>query len=129
MQQEWGDRSRTARALVALVGAALLTVVAAIALETRAAPSPAVPTYYVHRAVPVPPRLEWVAPESVGMSTARLGEVGTLVKRGIKAGGFPGAAVVIGRRGGEVLAHGRSGRARRDRRADATDDRRWDAPR
>ena len=106
MQHKWGEQSRTARALVALVGAVLLTIVVSVALETRAAPAPAVPTYYVHRAVPAPPRLARVAPESVGMSTARLAEVGTLVERGIKAGGFPGAAVVIGRRGGEVVAQG-----------------------
>jgi CubicO group peptidase (beta-lactamase class C family) len=40
------------------------------------------------------------------MSATRLDEVSTLVRRGITAGGFPGAAVIIGRRGGEVYAAG-----------------------
>lgn len=106
MEWSWGDRSRTARVLVALGGAAVLTLVAIFALKTRTAPAAAVPAYYVHRAVPSPPRLGRVAPESVGMSSARLGEVATLVRRGITAGGFPGAAVVIGRRGGEAYARG-----------------------
>lgn len=94
------------RALVALGGAVALGAVAVIALHSRgnAASAPVVPTYYVHRAVPAPPRLAEVVPESVGMSTKRLAEIGTLVKRGIKAGGYPGAAVVIGRRGGEVFS-------------------------
>lgn len=58
------------------------------------------------RRMPIPERLLPVAPERVGMSGARLGEIGTVVRRGIAAGGFPGAAVVIGRRGGSVLARG-----------------------
>lgn len=106
MQGRWEAPWRATRALIALGGAIVLAVVAAIALKTRAAPAPAIPAYYVHRVVPAPPRLPRVAPESAGMSAGRLGEVSTLVRRGITAGGFPGAAVVIGRRGGEVLAEG-----------------------
>lgn len=58
------------------------------------------------RRLPVPERLLPIPAESVGMSGARLGEIGTIVRRGIAAGGFPGAAVVIGRRGGTVLERG-----------------------
>ncbi|MBX6333502.1 MAG: hypothetical protein IRY91_16760, partial [Gemmatimonadaceae bacterium] len=36
------------------------------------------------------------APASVGMSAARLRVIDRVVTRGIKAGGFPGAAVVVG---------------------------------
>ncbi|HEX5438073.1 MAG TPA: serine hydrolase domain-containing protein, partial [Gemmatimonadaceae bacterium] len=39
------------------------------------------------------------APASVGMSAARLKVINHLVSRGIDAGGFPGAAVIVGRNG------------------------------
>jgi len=44
-------------------------------------------------------RLPHVAPESVGMSSSRLAGIDEVVRRGISAGGFPGAAVVVGRHG------------------------------
>jgi len=100
-----GNSGRATRALVALVGAGVLAIATLVARETRGAPSAAVPTYYVHRIAPPPPRLARFAPESVGMSAPKLDLVTTLVKRGISAGGFPGAAVIVGRRGGEVYAH------------------------
>ena len=46
------------------------------------------------------------APASVGMSAARLRVIDRVVQRGIRAGGFPGAAVVVGRKGAVVWEKG-----------------------
>jgi CubicO group peptidase (beta-lactamase class C family) len=46
------------------------------------------------------------APSAVGMSAARLATIDRVIERGIKAGGYPGAAVVVGRRGAAVLERG-----------------------
>ena len=46
------------------------------------------------------------APDDAGMSARRLAVVDRVVTRGITAGGYPGAAVVVGRRGGIVLQRG-----------------------
>jgi len=46
------------------------------------------------------------APAAVGMSEARLRVIDRVVQHGIKAGGFPGAAVVVGRRGASVWHKG-----------------------
>jgi CubicO group peptidase (beta-lactamase class C family) len=46
------------------------------------------------------------APSAVGMSAARLQKIDRVLARAIKAGGFPGGAVVIGRRGATVLEKG-----------------------
>src|SRR5688572_17687046 len=51
-------------------------------------------------------RLHHVAPESAGMSTARLALIDDVMRRAIAAGGFPGAAVIVGRRGGIVWERG-----------------------
>ncbi|MBK5188938.1 MAG: serine hydrolase, partial [Gemmatimonadaceae bacterium] len=51
---------------------------------------------------PLPSR----APDSVGMSAARLAAVDRVVERGVQAAGFPGAAVIIGRRDATVLSRG-----------------------
>jgi CubicO group peptidase (beta-lactamase class C family) len=45
-------------------------------------------------------------PSAVGMSAKRLEKVDKVVARAIKAGGFPGAAVLIGRSGATVLEKG-----------------------
>ena len=45
-------------------------------------------------------------PAAVGMSAKRLETIDRVVTRGIKAGGFPGAAVVVGRKGATVLSRG-----------------------
>ena len=45
-------------------------------------------------------------PKSVGMSAARLASVDRIVSRGITAGGYPGASVVIGRKGYAVFQKG-----------------------
>ena len=50
----------------------------------------------------VPPK----APDDAGMSANRLAVVDRLVRRGIKEGGYPGAAVVVGRKGATVLQRG-----------------------
>lgn len=46
------------------------------------------------------------APREVGMEARRLEAIERVVRRGIKAGGYPGAAVVVGRRGYAVLQRG-----------------------
>jgi CubicO group peptidase (beta-lactamase class C family) len=46
------------------------------------------------------------APVSVGMSAARLEKIDHVIQRGISAGGYPGAAVVVGRRGAAVWERG-----------------------
>jgi len=45
-------------------------------------------------------------PAAVGMSAARLKVIDRVVERGIHAGGFPGAAVVVGRKGAVVWEKG-----------------------
>lgn len=45
-------------------------------------------------------------PTSVGMSAERLAKIDHVVERGIRAGGYPGAAVVVGRRGAAVWEKG-----------------------
>lgn len=54
----------------------------------------------VQRGVPVRP------PRTVGMSAERLTEVDRVIRRGMTVGAYPGAAVVIGRRGSAVLQRG-----------------------
>jgi len=46
------------------------------------------------------------APSAVGMSAARLATIDRVVERGIRAGGYPGAAVVVGRKGAAVWEKG-----------------------
>lgn len=46
------------------------------------------------------------SPNTVGMSAARLASIDRIVTRGINAGGFPGAAVIVGRKGNAVLERG-----------------------
>ena len=43
---------------------------------------------------------------SVGMSARRLETIDRIVKRGITAGGYPGASVIVGRRGYSVFEKG-----------------------
>ena len=45
-------------------------------------------------------------PAAVGMSAKRLAAIDRVVGRGIRAGGFPGATVIIGRRGAAVFSKG-----------------------
>jgi CubicO group peptidase (beta-lactamase class C family) len=45
-------------------------------------------------------------PRAVGMSSERLAKIDHVIERGISAGGYPGAAVVVGRRGAAVLQKG-----------------------
>lgn len=46
------------------------------------------------------------SPTSMGMSESRLETIDRVVRRGIKAGGYPGAAVVVGRKGAAVWEKG-----------------------
>jgi len=46
------------------------------------------------------------APTDVGMSSSRLAAIERVIQRGIKAGGYPGAAVVVGRKGAAVYERG-----------------------
>ncbi len=46
------------------------------------------------------------APDAVGMSATRLESIDRVVQRGIKAGGYPGASVVVGRKGAAVWEKG-----------------------
>jgi len=46
------------------------------------------------------------APDAVGMSASRLESIDRVIQRGIKAGGYPGAAVVVGRKGAAVWQKG-----------------------
>ena len=46
------------------------------------------------------------SPADVGMSENRLGAIERVVERGIKAGGYPGASVVVGRNGAAVYEKG-----------------------
>lgn len=45
-------------------------------------------------------------PAAVGMSAKRLAAIDRVVGRGIRAGGFPGASIIIGRRGAAVFSRG-----------------------
>jgi serine-type D-Ala-D-Ala carboxypeptidase len=45
-------------------------------------------------------------PDAVGMSAERLEAIDRVMRRGVEAGGFPGAAVVVGRRGAVVWQRG-----------------------
>ena len=45
-------------------------------------------------------------PAAVGMSAKRLAAIDRVVSRGIRAGGFPGASVIVGRRGAAVFSKG-----------------------
>jgi serine-type D-Ala-D-Ala carboxypeptidase len=46
------------------------------------------------------------SPAAVGMSATRLGKINSVIARAIKAGGFPGGVVVVGRRGASVWEKG-----------------------
>ena len=45
-------------------------------------------------------------PAAVGMSSSRLSTIDRVVRRGVDAGGYPGAAVVVGRKGFSVWSRG-----------------------
>ena len=46
------------------------------------------------------------SPTEVGMSSSRLNAIERVVERGIKAGGYPGASVIVGRKGAAVFEKG-----------------------
>lgn len=105
------------RSFAVLLSGGVLTALAVLAaggalLATRAAvevPVSAVAratAEYVAEHVPVPAHLTPILPATAEMSGRRLADIGMLVQRGIDAGGYPGGAVVVGRRGGAVLEKG-----------------------
>jgi CubicO group peptidase (beta-lactamase class C family) len=63
---------------------------------------PVTPVPHAVRSDGLPAKL----PSAVGMSAARLATIDRVIERGIKAGGYPGAAVVVGRRGATVWEKG-----------------------
>ena len=105
----WIRSSRAATATIVVVGAAILAALVLYAVRTRPPREVVVgetpPGYYVRHAR-AKLRLPSIPPDSAGMSAKRLADIDIIVRRGIKQGGYPGAAVVIGRDGGEVLASG-----------------------
>jgi serine-type D-Ala-D-Ala carboxypeptidase len=46
------------------------------------------------------------SPTEVGMSSSRLAAIERVIERGIKAGGYPGASVIVGRKGAAVYEKG-----------------------
>lgn len=105
----WPRTPHDAATAISIVGALTLALVITVAVRTRPPREVVIgetpPGYYVRRARATV-RLPSIAPDSAGMSGKRLAEIDVIVQRGIKDGGYPGAAVVIGRDGGEVLASG-----------------------
>ena len=87
------------RLLLLACSTAFLSTAAAVPDSVRAARRPSPP-------VNGHARLPHVAPESAGMSAERLAQIDEVVRRGINAGGFPGAAVIVGRRGAIVWERG-----------------------
>ncbi len=55
---------------------------------------------------PTPSGLPAREPAAVGMSAERLATIERVVRRGLDAGGYPGAAVVVGRKGYSVMQRG-----------------------
>lgn len=55
---------------------------------------------------PAPGGLPSREPSAVGMSAERLATIERVVQRGLDAGGYPGASVVVGRKGYSVLQRG-----------------------
>jgi CubicO group peptidase (beta-lactamase class C family) len=66
-------------------------LIAALALAAAASTGDGLPT---------------VAPSTVGMSATRLATIDRIVRRGITAGGYPGASVIVGRKGYSVWQKG-----------------------
>ncbi len=57
-------------------------------------------------ALPMSSGLPEREPAAVGMSAERLGTIDRVVQRGVEAGGYPGASVVVGRKGYAVWSRG-----------------------
>ncbi len=76
----------------------IVKIVTAVALSIAALPTN--PLGSVGEGLPK------ATPESVEMSALRLDAITRVVRRGISEGGFPGAAVVVGRRGSAVYSQG-----------------------
>ena len=79
---------------------ALLFAFAGASGSFRPAVTPRGPDLYGSTGLPI------ATPASVGMSSERLEAINRVVERGIAAGGYPGAAVIVGRKGKAVLQRG-----------------------
>lgn len=92
------DRSRKSTALPSHHPARIVLLLAALASLTFAAEATA--TRLSSAGLPVR------EPSAVGMSASRLATIDRVVQRGITAGGFPGASVVVGREGYSAFSKG-----------------------
>ncbi len=93
--------------LTAVLGASLaLASSASVALAARPAAARPDATRARGGTLALSEGLPFRAPTAVGMSAERLAAVDRVVLRGISAGGFPGASVVVGRRGYAVVKRG-----------------------
>ena len=75
----------------------------------RTAPRPnghTLPKPVARAAAPTASGLPASEPAAVGMSGTRLATIDRVVQRGLEAGGYPGAAVVVGRKGYNVWSRG-----------------------
>ena len=93
--------------------------------------APSAPTLVVEPlvrtpAAPAATRLPAADPGEVGMSTKRLAALDRVVKRGITEGGYPGAALVVGRRGRAVWERGYGTLSWADDRVVSPDSTRYD---
>ena len=79
----------------------MLPLIAALALVVAPAPSGS-----ARPAARLSDGLPSAAPRAVGMSAKRLEAIDRVVARGVKAGGYPGASVVVGRKGMAVWQKG-----------------------
>jgi|GEM_PF-188379 len=103
---------QTHRTVDAVVCVALARPAAARFQESQLIARFATAIAFILSAVPAYPAavlgdgLPKASPESVEMSALRLDAITRVVRRGISEGGFPGAAVVVGRRGSAVYSEG-----------------------
>lgn len=77
-----------------------------LAFNVLIATAPSVAPESISVAVTASVGLPAAAPRTVGMSAERLAAIDRVVARGLKAGGYPGAAVVVGRKGSSVWEKG-----------------------
>jgi CubicO group peptidase (beta-lactamase class C family) len=93
--------------VVAVLQSLVLVVSAAVLAASLAPRTPAAPARPSDERVgPGHAGMPHVAPGDVGMSAERLAVIDRVVANAIAAGGFPGAAVIVGRRGAIVWERG-----------------------
>src|SRR5512145_3284569 len=82
----------------------LLTTLALAAGATE--PGPIGPSVVLAAAIATEDGLPSKAPSEVGMSATRLQRIDRVFSAAIRAGGFPGGSVVVGRKGATVFEKG-----------------------